>query len=466
MCQTAQPPSASAPSAAAPLTASAALPAASRAASSAASTQLTNRQPPNTKSAPPNTDTFDEDDDDEEEGWDGGEDDEGDESFQKSDNSSFALSDEKATALHEQFSEVCQLLRPEESEDGKKRKSGKRKSAGSEQADERRVKELITAVYTTHVLPTAASSVAQAKRGRKKKVQCEVCYEETHIVTDLTTEHKADDDTSYALTLPGCQHNQVCTTCMSGHVQSKVTSADVAAWVSCPHPTCTTPLHPTVLCYPGLLTSDLQLLLLLGYLTKLLSRSTAFVRCSTSQCPYGFLCLAKTGKESRACPVCHKEQSVERGGEGELDESFKKMIALGTLRACPTCSHYTLKEKGICNVIECAKCGVWWNWRTRETGKSGSELKQRARAMGTLWEQGELQYQMELERRNPNEFKALLERNGMVGSSTHSAHITLSAHAARTDTAVVIHISFCCPWLCCAFCRLTIQITVVVDGNR
>ncbi|CAF4296214.1 unnamed protein product, partial [Adineta steineri] len=66
----------------------------------------------------------------------------------------------------------------------------------------------------------------------------------------------------------------------------------------------------------------------------------------------------------------------------------------------------TLKEKGLCNVIECAKCGVWWNWRTREQGHSEKDLKQKARMNGTLWEP-------DLERRNPEEFKALLERNGI-----------------------------------------------------
>ena len=415
MCQTAQPASVTAPaatpSAAQPKATSTPVPAA-RSTSNVSVTHPAKSQPSSAHTA-----TFsDDEDDDDGDGWDDGEDD-GDDSFQKPDNSSFALSDEKATVLHVQFSEVCQLLKPDESDDNKKRK---RRSASTQQSDDRRVIELITAVYTTHVLPTIASSAPQPKRGRKKKVQCEVCYEEAQIITELTTEHKSDDEASYALTLPGCQHCQVCTVCMTGHVASKVTSADVAAWITCPHPTCTTPLHPTVLCYPGLLTTELQLQLLLGYLTKLLSRSTAFVRCGTSQCPYGFLCLAKKGKETKACPLCHKEQTVERGSEGELDESFKKMIASGTLRACPTCSHYTLKEKGICNVIECAKCGVWWNWRTRETGKSGTELKQRARAMGTLWEQGELQYQMELERRNPAEFKALLERNGMVSPTPHN----------------------------------------------
>jgi hypothetical protein len=64
------------------------------------------------------------------------------------------------------------------------------------------------------------------------------------------------------------------------------------------------------------------------------------------------------------------------------------MIKTGQLRECPTCRLLTLKEKGLCNVIECAKCGIWWNWRTKEQGHNGKDLKQKARMNGTLWEPG------------------------------------------------------------------------------
>jgi len=73
----------------------------------------------------------------------------------------------------------------------------------------------------------------------------------------------------------------------------------------------------------------------------------------------------------------------------------------------------TLKEYGVCNVIECAKCGIWWNWRTRETGRTSRELKDRARSHGTLWEAGELEFQQKLERSNHAAFVGLLERNGI-----------------------------------------------------
>jgi hypothetical protein len=68
--------------------------------------------------------------------------------------------------------------------------------------------------------------------------------------------------------------------------------------------------------------------------------------------------------------------------------AFKEMIQSGELRACPACRHWTFKEKGICNVIECAKCGVWWNWRTKEQGRNGKKMKFKARLSGTLWEPG------------------------------------------------------------------------------
>ena len=66
------------------------------------------------------------------------------------------------------------------------------------------------------------------------------------------------------------------------------------------------------------------------------------------------------------------------------------MVQTGQLRECPTCHLLTMKEKGLCNVIECTKCGIWWNWRTREQGHSEKDLKQRARMSGTLWEPGKL----------------------------------------------------------------------------
>jgi hypothetical protein len=39
-----------------------------------------------------------------------------------------------------------------------------------------------------------------------------------------------------------------------------------------------------------------------------------------------------------------------------------------------------------CNIMQCRNCDIFWNWRTRETGRSSRELKELARQRGTLWE--------------------------------------------------------------------------------
>ena len=121
----------------------------------------------------------------------------------------------------------------------------------------------------------------------------------------------------------------------------------------------------------------------------------------------------------RSCGLCGLEQKVsasrcaDRELELELDPAFQEMVRSGVLRGCPQCRQWVLKEFGICNVIECGRCGVWFNWETRETGSSSSELKGRARRGGTLWGAGELQYQMRLQREDPEAFRQLLERNGI-----------------------------------------------------
>jgi len=83
------------------------------------------------------------------------------------------------------------------------------------------------------------------------------------------------------------------------------------------------------------------------------------------------------------------------------------------MRKCPKCEFPTFKDKGLCNILQCGSCGIWWNWKSRETGHSERDLKNRARLEGTLWEPGELQYQQKLQQNNPQEFKKLLERNGI-----------------------------------------------------
>lgn len=108
----------------------------------------------------------------------------------------------------------------------------------------------------------------------------------------------------------------------------------------------------------------------------------------------------------------------------------QELIKQGVLRPCPKCATPQSKDFGMCNIMQCAKCGIWWNWRTRETGASSNDLKARARATGTMWEAGacgglcsralthssspactgELQYQQQLQRSDLAKFKELLRR--------------------------------------------------------
>lgn len=82
----------------------------------------------------------------------------------------------------------------------------------------------------------------------------------------------------------------------------------------------------------------------------------------------------------------------------EFDEGFKEMLKSGKIRKCPKCDFAHMKDKGLCNVLQCGKCKIWWNWRSREMHNTQKGLKEIARRNRTLWEPGELEYQMKLER--------------------------------------------------------------------
>ena len=285
-----------------------------------------------------------------------------------------SMSDERAQVLYPVFVDVCTTYRATQPHPTK--------STPPIHPDPAYVSTLVSRVYelmavdkqkatppATAPLPAArgkskAKPRSRSKRRRKEGV-CEVCYEPIVQVTlEESEESKRMDRAEMALTMPGCGHDQVCNSCLAGYLTSRISSNDVAAWIPCPHPDCMQPVPPSVLTYPGLMSSTTLLLLLQSFLIKTLSRSTAFIPCTTSLCPYAFFSLT-TSAVAQTCPLCRKEQTVERGKAEELDPAFKAMISAGTLRNCPACAHWTMKEKGICNVLECAKCGVCTHRSTR-----------------------------------------------------------------------------------------------------
>jgi len=118
--------------------------------------------------------------------------------------------------------------------------------------------------------------------------------------------------------------------------------------------------------------------------------------------------------EKLTCDVCHTVSTASDIFDVlQEDKVYKELIDNGTLRPCPKCSKVAAKDFGICNVIQCMHCGIWWNWATRDTGTNKDELKNKARRAGQLWLPGELEYQLQLQSEEPEKFKKLLESNGI-----------------------------------------------------
>lgn len=148
---------------------------------------------------------------------------------------------------------------------------------------------------------------------------------------------------------------------------------------------------------------------------------------STDACRFGFLLVpplflpyAKTDKLKK-CSHCGllqklklKDSPSSSGSSAKPDPELEKMLADGSLRPCPICSALQMKDHGMCNVLQCHQCQIFWNWQSRDTGKNEAALKDRARMTGSLWEPGQLAASQRLEREDPEAFKALLARNGIV----------------------------------------------------
>ena len=209
-----------------------------------------------------------------------------------------------------------------------------------------------------------------------------------------------------------CNHAMICKSCFQQQLQIKIKNDDITPWIPCAAPNCKAPVCCQLL-FEHLDTSLLYKFAE-GFIRKHLARNSNWIKCKTKNCNFGWMILDKnTSKQHKVrCDACNKRHTVCKDPI-KSDKGFSELIASGILRLCPKCSLPTMKDKGMCNVMNCGKCGIFWNWRTRETGTSSSQLKNKARNNGTLWEPGELSYQQNLQRTNLPEFKRLLERNGI-----------------------------------------------------
>jgi len=229
---------------------------------------------------------------------------------------------------------------------------------------------------------------------RREEGECQICF------------------SGKTLAIDGCGCKVSCGTCIGRYLEDRVESKEVMPWLPCPGDTCNHPLPTSTI--SKILKPELLAKFAEEYISKMLARSQAWVQCSS--CPAGFFFPGdptKTAACQKTCPCCGKRQTVSKNVA--TDKGLEEMLKSGILRKCPQkgCQFPQMKDKGLCNIMHCGKCKTWWNWRTRETGQSMKEMKDRARRHGSLWEPGELNYQRSLEHSNPAAFRRLLERNGM-----------------------------------------------------
>eukprot|EP00467_Chlorarachnion_reptans_P002713 CAMPEP_0114488280 /NCGR_PEP_ID=MMETSP0109-20121206/1236_1 /TAXON_ID=29199 /ORGANISM="Chlorarachnion reptans, Strain CCCM449" /LENGTH=310 /DNA_ID=CAMNT_0001664643 /DNA_START=317 /DNA_END=1249 /DNA_ORIENTATION=+ len=263
---------------------------------------------------------------------------------------------------------------------------------------------VIQELYSPNALPKMRQEV---KTESKKKI-CSVCFD------SFTGEGHG------ARTLTGkCGHADVCGECFGEYLGSRIENEDVMPFIPCPTPGCNQPVSAEAITSSSLACSSL-LRLSQSMLQRMLFGSGYWVPCSNSShfyqgtaCPYGFLVENEGGKSCTfACGLCQYEQEVIRE-KPTKEPSLAELIADGILRPCPKCDTYQMKDRGVCNVIQCPGCNIWWNWRTRITGPTSRALKAKARSDGSLWESGELEYQQELQRTDLASFRRLLRQNGV-----------------------------------------------------
>jgi len=242
----------------------------------------------------------------------------------------------------------------------------------------------------------------------------------SHASENNSESELKDEDYATPVVMKTCGHAVACRDCFGQYVSSRIESNDIMPWIPCPAENCRAPVHPENLLTDTSVTMN-QLLQLSAYvLGKNLIRVDDWTSCANTKCKSGYLQSMFTNTSRRhsdvvkySCVTCGTSQKVTSSTRQVLDDGFAALIESGFMRDCPKCHHYTTKDFGMCNVMQCAACQIWWNWESKDYGDTMAAVKNRARANGSLWQPGELQYQLNLEARDPQAFRALLARNGI-----------------------------------------------------
>eukprot|EP00485_Elphidium_margaritaceum_P012717 CAMPEP_0202709928 /NCGR_PEP_ID=MMETSP1385-20130828/21974_1 /ASSEMBLY_ACC=CAM_ASM_000861 /TAXON_ID=933848 /ORGANISM="Elphidium margaritaceum" /LENGTH=415 /DNA_ID=CAMNT_0049369317 /DNA_START=29 /DNA_END=1276 /DNA_ORIENTATION=- len=208
-------------------------------------------------------------------------------------------------------------------------------------------------------------------------------------------------------------HGNICKGCCGNWIRAKISDENVIPFIRCPAEDCdyAIPVFLYIDAATQLKLTDMYRLLAV-YSEKQLARNANWISCSNSKsCKYGFLLQLSESEKDAQCDNCGTKQHVKR--KTEFDEGFNEMLKSGKIRMCPKCKFPHMKDFGLCNVLQCGKCKMWWNWRTMDMDNTQKGLKAKARQQRTLWEPGELEWQMKLQRDDPAAFQHLLESNGV-----------------------------------------------------
>jgi len=264
--------------------------------------------------------------------------------------------------------------------------------------DSSHLQEALEELFKLAAVPSKAADADE----HDKFTQCQILFEDFD-----------DEDHKQMKMIGGCQHANCCKSCLRMYIQNQIEEGDdIIPWVVCPVFQCTEFIPLDILLQSDISTKH-KFQLVTTVLGKKLLRNDNWIQCSNENCLYGFTEYQTfEGKKAVTCDVCFTEQDISR--DKGADEGFYEMVKAGTIRLCPMCDHPHMKDKGMCNIMQCPKCSIWWNWDTKETAKRQGDLKAKARRTGTLWGKGELEYQRNLERNDLEAFKALLRKNGIV----------------------------------------------------
>ena len=211
-------------------------------------------------------------------------------------------------------------------------------------------------------------------------------------------------------------NNTICVDCLRAHLTVKIEEESVTPWICSPCLNFTSqPLSAgNVLllwdAYPNPNHAAQNRKLILNFI-KLHCRQRAqqelkddFVVCD--KCEFG---VCKSSNPTiHDCPNCLVPLPVV-----VIDDTMQKMLDDGSMRKAPCCGQLHVKQHGVCNIIQCQACNMFFNWSSNDVGKDSKVLKQKARQANTLWQPGEQEFQANLAATDKQAFIKLLEDNGV-----------------------------------------------------